>query len=507
MLALDPQVAAPTPVPAPAPAITRAIIAPLDQSHYDHDRDCQVCSPAAATAMPDVSPPTAPTPSPTPTPTPRARLFGNLFPRALLAQVAVSDRALGIGGHAVVLSGALRTTVSGAPPSTRVAVKVVSNSARSWTRSAPPCPVRSPACAAAAVADALRDLGDDNGGSSCGTESGSACIAADTPRAPLRVPTPPPDETPAPADNDHHAENDASAAWPLELQLLHSLTHPNLVAQLAVVESSRFYWSVQETVHDDGLHGGESEAATLIPLEVQLAAMVRDTLPRPLSPFGGWNRSEAAAYDAEWARVPRPARRDLFEYIAVHGPMPEDQARVVFRQVVDVIEYLHSKCIAHRDINDQNILFDPLTLRIKLIDLGSAISLSSPFHHGAFGTSIANAPEVLASDDMPCARTPTCRGCYDPVKADMWALGTLLYRLLQGAPAFDDPWQIVSRYQARAYPHPRRMSDAGKVMVSRLLFRDPRKRWGMADVQGARWWTAKVRNANAPFGIPEVAVE
>ncbi|KNE65825.1 CAMK/CAMKL protein kinase, variant [Allomyces macrogynus ATCC 38327] len=374
-------------------------------------------------------------------------------------------------------------------------------------------PGRSPACAAAAVAEALRDLGGDDGGSSCVTaENGAAtCIAADTPpRVPVRVPTPPPDDTPVPADNDQiHAENDASVAtWPMELQLLHSLKHPNLVAQLAVVESSRFYWSVQETVHDNGQNDSESaEAAALIPLEVQLAAMVRDTLPRPSSPFGGWNRSEAAAHDAEWARVPRPIRRDLFEYIALHGPMPEDQARVVFRQVVDVIEYLHSKGIVHRDINDQNILIDPLTLRIKLIDLGSAAPLSTPYHHGAFGTSIANAPEVLASDDMPCARTPTCRGCYDPVKADMWALGTLLYRLLQGAPAFDGAWQIVSRFQARAYPHPHRMSDSAKIMVSRLLFRDPRKRWGMADVQGARWWTAKVRNASAPFGIPEVAVE
>ncbi|KAJ3368107.1 hypothetical protein GGF31_006815 [Allomyces arbusculus] len=465
--------------------------------------------------MPDISPPAvltptpAPTPTPTPTLTPRARLFGNRFPRALLACVAVSDRALGIGGHAVVLSGALRTTISDAPPGTRVAVKVIFKQRALMDAVRAAVPGRSPACAAAAVAEALRDLGDDDGpGSSCGAENGAACIAADTPpRVPLRVPTPPPDDTPAPVENEHHAENGASVAtWPMELQLLHSLKHPNLVAQLAVVESSRFYWSVQETVHDDG-NSGESEAAPLIPLEVQLAAMVRDTLPRPSSPFGGWNRTEAAAHDVEWARVPRPTRRDLFEYIAVHGPMSEDQARVVFRQVVDVIEYLHSQGIVHRDINDQNILIDPLTLRIKLIDLGSAAPLSIPYHHGAFGTSIANAPEVLASDDMPCARNPTCRGCYDPVKADMWALGTLLYRLLQGAPAFDGAWQIVSRYQARAYPHPRRMSDAGKVLVSRLLFRDPRKRWGMADVQGARWWTAKVRNASAPFGVEEVAVE
>lgn len=58
-----------------------------------------------------------------------------------------------------------------------------------------------------------------------------------------------------------------------------------------------------------------------------------------------------------------PRRRpsyDLFECIEQSElkRLNEDQARYVFRQLVDVVDYLDSLGIAHRDIKDENVVID-----------------------------------------------------------------------------------------------------------------------------------------------------
>ena len=47
--------------------------------------------------------------------------------------------------------------------------------------------------------------------------------------------------------------------------------------------------------------------------------------------------------------------RDLFECIDRFGAFCEDRARVVFAQLVDVVEHLHKSGIVHRDIKDENV--------------------------------------------------------------------------------------------------------------------------------------------------------
>lgn len=41
---------------------------------------------------------------------------------------------------------------------------------------------------------------------------------------------------------------------------------------------------------------------------------------------------------------------DLLEYIKLRGAIPEDRARVMFRQLTDAVAYLHGINIAHRSV-------------------------------------------------------------------------------------------------------------------------------------------------------------
>ena len=67
----------------------------------------------------------------------------------------------------------------------------------------------------------------------------------------------------------------------------------------------------------------------------------------------------------EWRKAGKPPSRrrashDLFEFIE-QSPgkrLPERQAKLVFRQVVEAVWYLNKRGIIHCDIKDENILVD-----------------------------------------------------------------------------------------------------------------------------------------------------
>ena len=63
--------------------------------------------------------------------------------------------------------------------------------------------------------------------------------------------------------------------------------------------------------------------------------------------------------------------QDLFDYISESGPVGESVAKVIFGQVVETILDCHTKGVFHGDIKDENILMNPETLVVKMIDFGS----------------------------------------------------------------------------------------------------------------------------------------
>ena len=116
--------------------------------------------------------------------------------------------------------------------------------------------------------------------------------------------------------------------------------------------------------------------------------------------------------------------KSLYHYIKKKENMrlPEELCRVIFRQLVDGIAYLHSNDIVHRDLKLDNILIDPSDgNRIKIIDFGFSIRAPADQKLTLFcGTPHYMDPDISRKKD------------YNGHAADVWALGVILFILLTG---------------------------------------------------------------------------
>ncbi|CAO1431236.1 unnamed protein product [Diamesa hyperborea] len=137
---------------------------------------------------------------------------------------------------------------------------------------------------------------------------------------------------------------------------------------------------------------------------------------------------------------------DLLDFIKKSGPIPEPQANLWFYQMTSAIRYLHNMNLAHRDLKCENILISK-HMNTKLADFGFARScveeetsmkiLSNTY----CGSAAYAAPEIVSG-------TP-----YDPLKADVWSLGVILFIMLNAVMPFDDNnlTKLICDQKARRY--------------------------------------------------------
>jgi fused len=118
------------------------------------------------------------------------------------------------------------------------------------------------------------------------------------------------------------------------------------------------------------------------------------------------------------------AQGDLFSILEDDRTLSEEYVRSIARQLVDALHYLHSRRIIHRDMKPQNVLVGRGG-RVKLCDFGfaRAMSVRTIVLTSIKGTPLYMSPEVVR--EQP----------YDH-RADLWALGVILYELVTGEPPF-----------------------------------------------------------------------
>jgi serine/threonine protein kinase/tetratricopeptide (TPR) repeat protein len=117
--------------------------------------------------------------------------------------------------------------------------------------------------------------------------------------------------------------------------------------------------------------------------------------------------------------------------IARVGPLPIADALAIALQIARALTAAHRADIVHRDLKPANVIILP-DGGVKILDFGVArvgdVTLSRS--HGAIGTVFYMAPEQF-------------RGNRLDVRADLWALGVLLYEMLTGRRPFDGEHEIA----------------------------------------------------------------
>jgi serine/threonine protein kinase len=105
------------------------------------------------------------------------------------------------------------------------------------------------------------------------------------------------------------------------------------------------------------------------------------------------------------------------------GRFDEPQALRIFGQVLRAVQFLHAHDIAHGDISLENVLVaNDFSVRLCDFDLARRASVLSAQCTGKLNYM---APEVVRGD------------LYNPVQAEIWSLGIMLFMLLTGSPLFE----------------------------------------------------------------------
>jgi serine/threonine protein kinase len=130
---------------------------------------------------------------------------------------------------------------------------------------------------------------------------------------------------------------------------------------------------------------------------------------------------------------PEAFTKDFFDYISEAKFLDETVGSTFFRNIVRVIQRCHEAGVVHRDIKSENILVDPETFEVKLIDFGCGAELKGngkPFKD-------FDGTEVYAPPEWVSKKT------YDGEAAAVWSLGVLLYDMICGDVPFETNEEIV----------------------------------------------------------------
>ncbi len=163
--------------------------------------------------------------------------------------------------------------------------------------------------------------------------------------------------------------------------------------------------------------------------------------------------------------------QNLQEALEIRGALPAKEAVDIARQVLEALDYAHSKGIIHRDIKPANIQLLPGG-RVKLTDFGIARIMHEPSITASgqiFGTPSYMSPEQIAGREI------------DP-RSDLFSMGVVLFETLTGQKPFtgDSVVTITYNIMNTPAPEPRGVPEPLAAVVRKALEKEPGRRFQSA---------------------------
>jgi len=174
---------------------------------------------------------------------------------------------------------------------------------------------------------------------------------------------------------------------------------------------------------------------------------------------------------------------DLFERLQKKGAYPENDAKIVFRSIIEAVKYCHDNGVIHRDIKPENVMLvdSKKDTQIVLCDFGCAgWTTDDGFLMTYCGTSSYMSPEMIL--EIPYKKS-----------VDMWSCGVILYCVLSGYHPFNDPDPAVvkKRITAAEYKYHQKhwdhVSQEAKDLVSTMLKVNPSNRLSAGAALREKW--------------------
>ncbi|KAG2688930.1 hypothetical protein I3843_09G115800 [Carya illinoinensis] len=154
---------------------------------------------------------------------------------------------------------------------------------------------------------------------------------------------------------------------------------------------------------------------------------------------------------------------ELFDKIASKGRLKEDEARKYFQQLINAVDYCHSRGVFHRDLKPENLLLDANGV-LKVSDFG-----------------LSALPQQV--------RVINNKG-YDGAKADLWSCGVILFVLMAGYLPFEES-NLMALYKKifkADFTCPPWFSSSAKKLIKRILDPNPSTRITIAEVIENEWF-------------------
>jgi hypothetical protein len=179
------------------------------------------------------------------------------------------------------------------------------------------------------------------------------------------------------------------------------------------------------------------------------------------------------------------------------GPMPVVEALECAAQVADALDHAHRRGVVHRDLKPSNIVLTKSGA--KLLDFGIAKLMQRPGEAAQAG---AQGPHTMTSQGMVVGTLhymapEQLQGLEVDARADLFALGAVIYEMLIGARAFDGISQatimakIISGEPERLTDLPAMGPPELERLLRRCLAKDPEERWQTArDLRSELKWIA-----------------
>ncbi|XP_051152615.1 serine/threonine-protein kinase RUNKEL [Andrographis paniculata] len=186
---------------------------------------------------------------------------------------------------------------------------------------------------------------------------------------------------------------------------------------------------------------------------------------------------------------------DLLTLLQQDGKLPEESIHDLAHDLVNALQYLHSKGIIYCDLKPSNILLDE-NGHTKLCDFGLARKLSD----------ISAAPSSQlpqAKRGTPCYMAPELfqDGGVHSYASDFWALGCVLYECYTGKPPFvgKEFTQLAKAILLDAVPElPGTPSRPFVNLINSLLIKDPAERIQWPELCNHAFWRLKF----VPLALP-----